>query len=314
MAQLYDMPLEQLKNYKPPLTKQSDFDEFWERSLKQLADVPVSYRLTPYEYPVRGVKVYQVSFPGFKNANIDGWFAIPEGSGTYPGLVLYHGYNWAFDGNLHDTVNWALKGYASLQMLVRGQQGKSVDNIISSSGFNAGWITKGILSPEEYYYRAVYMDAVRAVEVLAAMPQVDKAYIGLTGGSQAAALSGIPRIAVAEYPGFSNFERAIDITPQGPYFEMIEYFRRNSDPKIEKQAKVTLSYFDIMNLAPRIQCHTWIGIGLVDELVPPSTVFAVYNHLVCPKEISVHRYFGHEYIPATVEPKLQLFMKFLQSQ
>jgi len=34
MAQLYDMPLEELKKYKPALTKQKDFDEFWEKSLK----------------------------------------------------------------------------------------------------------------------------------------------------------------------------------------------------------------------------------------------------------------------------------------
>jgi cephalosporin-C deacetylase len=29
MAQPYDMPLEELKNYKPRLTKQDDFDDFW---------------------------------------------------------------------------------------------------------------------------------------------------------------------------------------------------------------------------------------------------------------------------------------------
>lgn len=320
MTQLYDMPLEELKKYKPYPTKQPDFKEFWEKSLKLLAAIPVEYELTPYDYPVRGVKVFRISFRGFESANMDGWFAIPEGTGMYPGLVLFHGYNWAFDGQLHDTVNWALKGYASLQLLVRGQQGNSVDNTIVTAGFNAGWMTKGILSPEEYYYRAVYLDAVRAVEVLASIPQVDAARIGVSGGSQggglalaAAALSDIPKVATAEYPFLSNFERAIDIVPQGPYLELNEYFRRNSDPVVEAKAKKTLSYFDVMNLAPWIKCHTWICIGLVDEITPPSTVFAAYNHLECLKEISVFRYFGHEYIPGTVEPKLELLMRLLQS-
>ncbi|HPU42547.1 MAG TPA: acetylxylan esterase [Acetivibrio clariflavus] len=31
----YDMPLEELKKYKPQLTKQPDFDEFWDKSLKK---------------------------------------------------------------------------------------------------------------------------------------------------------------------------------------------------------------------------------------------------------------------------------------
>lgn len=319
MAQLYDMPLEELRNYKPELTKQSDFEEFWQNTLARLAEVPADYRLTPREYPVKGVRVFQISYAGFENANIDGWLAIPEGSGPHPGLVLYHGYNWAMDGGIHDTVNWALKGYTALHMLVRGQQGKSVDNIVSSTGFVCGWMSKGIQSPEEYYYRAVYMDAVRAVEVLASIPEVDTTRIGVTGGSQggaltlaAAALSKIPVVAASEFPYLSHFERAIDFTPQGPYLELNEYFRRYSDPKIEEQAKKTLSYFDIMNLAPRIKCNIWVCIGLVDEITPPSTVFAVYNHLECPKELEVFRYFGHEYISGAVEPKLKMLMKSLQ--
>ena len=318
MAQLYDMPLEELKEYKPKLTKEPDFEEFWSKSLRKLAEVPVKYELTPYDYPVKGVKVFRVSFLGFENANIDGWFAIPDKEGLHPGLVLYHGYNWAYEGCIHDVVNWALNGYAVMNMLVRGQQGNSIDNVVSSIGCAAGWMGKGILNPDEYYFRAVYMDAVRAVEVLASMPQVDESRIGVTGGSQggaltlvAAALSNIPKVAAADYPYLSNFERAIDVTPAGPYLELNEFFRRYSKPEIEIQAKKTLSYFDNMNLASWIKCKTWICVGLVDELTPPSTIFAVYNHLTCPKNITVFRYFGHEHIPGYVETKLRLLMEEL---
>ncbi|NLD47765.1 MAG: acetylxylan esterase [Clostridiaceae bacterium] len=319
MVQQYDMPLEQLRVYKPELTRQPDFDDFWNKSLEKLAGVPLGYKLTPYEYPVKGIKVFRISFNGFENANIDGWLSLPEGSDTYPGLLLLHGYNWAADGHLHEVVNWALKGYVSLQMFVRGQHGRSVDNVISSEGYHAGWMTKGIQSPEEYYYRAVYMDTVRALEVLSTMPQVDKTKIGVTGGSQggglslaAAALSNIPVVVAADYPYLSDFERAIDLAPSGPYLEINEYFRRYSDPEIEVQAKKTLSYFDIMNLASKIKCHTWVSVGLIDDITPPSTVFAAYNHMECSKEIAVFRYFGHEYIPGAVVPKLKLLMDYLQ--
>jgi cephalosporin-C deacetylase len=179
-------------------------------------------------------------------------------------------------------------------------------------------MTKGILDTKEYYYRAVYLDAVRALEVLAAIDNVDACKIGVQGGSQgggmalaAAALSDIPEVAVADYPFLSNFERAIDMAPSGPFKEINEYFRRNTSPDLEVQAKRTLSYFDIMNLAPRIKCHTWVSIGLVDDIVPPSTVFAAYNHMACSKEIAVYRYFGHEYLPGAVIPKLRTLMKYL---
>lgn len=318
MAQQYDMPLEALKEYMPELTQEKDFDEFWSKSLGELATVPVKYELEPYDYPVKGVKVFKISYLGFGSANIEGWLAIPDSEGLHPGIVLFHGYNWAFEGCVHDVVNWGLNGYAAMNMLVRGQQGHSVDNVISSNGFAAGWMTKGILNPEEYYYRAVYLDAVRAVEVLASMPEVDEKRIGVTGGSQGgaltlatAALSDIPAVAVAEMPYLSHFERAIDITPQGPYLEINDFLRRNSRPEIEIQVRKTLSYIDNMNLAPRIKCPTWICTGLVDEITPPSTVFAVYNHLKCKKDISVFRYFGHEFIPGFLEKKLRVLMDIL---
>jgi len=180
-------------------------------------------------------------------------------------------------------------------------------------------MTKGIQSKYEYYYRAVYMDAIRALEVLADMECVDKGRIGVTGESQgggltlaAAALSDIPVVAVALYPYLSNFDRAIDIAPSFPYQELNEYFRRYSDPEVEKQARKTLSYFDIMNLAPKIKCPVLIGTGLVDEITPPSTVFAAYNHMTCPKEIAVYRYFGHEFIPGFVDKRLRMLMQHLQ--
>ncbi len=319
MLQPYDLSLEELRKYKPALTRQPDFFEFWESTKRELAKVPLEYELQPYDYPAKGVKVSRITFAGFNGAKIDGWFAVPDGPGKYPGLVLYHGYNWAYDGCIHDAVNTALHGYAVLQMLVRGQQGNSVDNVVSSHGHASGWMTKGILSKEEYYYRAVYMDSVRALEVLANMDCVDADRIGVTGGSQggglslaAAALSDIPAVAVAEYPYLCNFDRAIDIAQSMPYLELNEFFRRYSDPSVEERARKTLTYFDVMNLAPEIKCPVLMAAGLIDGVTPPSTIFAAYNHMTCPKEIAVYRYFGHEFIPGFVEKRLRMLMKHLQ--
>lgn len=107
-------------------------------------------------------------------------------------------------------------GYATFGMLVRGQGG-SEDTSVTPGGHALGWMTKGILSKDTYYYRGVYLDAVRALEVIQSFPEVDEHRIGVIGGSQGCVsdcgrkFSDIPKVVAADYPYLSNFERAVDV-------------------------------------------------------------------------------------------------------
>jgi cephalosporin-C deacetylase len=63
--------------------------------------------------------------------------------------------------------------------------------------------------------------------------------------------------------------------------------------KIE-QVFHTLSYFDGVNFAARAKCPTLFSVGLMDEVCPPSTVYAAYNHWAGEKDIRVYEYSHHE--------------------
>jgi cephalosporin-C deacetylase len=320
IVQPYDMPLDQLLTYKPQLTAQSDFTEFWLKTKALLSEEPVGLEISPIDYPVNGLRVYDLCFNGYGGSRIRCWYAVPDRPGPHPGIVYHHKYNYyEFSGGLHDIVNMALHGYCVLGMGVRGQL-RSEDNSVAPYGHAAGWMSKGVLNKETYYYRGVYMDAVRAVEVLASRLEVDPARIGLYGGSQGAALSlvtaaltNIPKVIVAEYPYLSDFRRAINMAQTGYYLELNEFFRQNlaDDPLVEERSLRTLSYYDVMNFAPWVRCPVLVSIGLVDLIAPPSTVFAVYNHLQAPKEIRVYRFFGHEFIPAFYTEMLRFFRNHL---
>lgn len=297
-----DMPLEQLQQYRPPQTKQPDFGAFWKRTLDEALSQPLNEDLEPIPtYPVPEVEVFRASFDGFRAGRCVAWYLRPRDIGfdaSLPALVFYHGYS-GNKGMPHNYLMWALQGYAVLALDVRGQSGESNDGIIYPEGHISGWMTQGIMDPETYYYRGVYMDCVRAAELVAAQPEVDARHMGAAGVSQgggltlaAAALSGRFALAMPEVPYLCHFRRALEMAQQDPYLELSRYFRVY--PEREEQAFRTLSYFDNLNLADRITCPVLMTVGLLDLICPPSTIYATFNHIKSEKKMCVYPYHGHE--------------------
>ena len=56
----------------------------------------------------------------------------------------------------------------------------------------------------------------------------------------------------------------------------------------------TLSYFDGVNFASRARCEGLFSVGLMDDLCPPSTVFAAYNRFKGKKEMVVYEFNQHD--------------------
>lgn len=296
MAQI-DLSLEELRVYRPALTRQPDFQTYWERTLQEAARAPLSAALEEVDYPVDGPHFFRVFYAGWNGARICGWYVIPPGDGPFPVVVVYHGYG-GHKGAIYDLLPWVSARCAVLAVDTRGQSGDSTDPGPYSTGHRTGYMTSGILDPEEYYYRGAFVDCVRALDFVCSRPELDCERIALTGISQGggltlavAALDRRPKAAMARVPYLCHYRRALEISDKQPYWEVAEYL--NLHPEREAQAFRTLSYCDNLNLAPEITCPTLVTVGLQDLICPPSTIFAAYNHMVCEKEILVYPYMGH---------------------
>ena len=313
---LYDKPLAELVTYDPPLTAQPDFDAFWRETLAEAARAPLNVTLREVDYPAVGARVYDLRYDGWRGARIAAWWIVPQGKGPFPALVQYHGYSGS-KAEVHPYLIWALQGYAVLAVDVRGQSGDSPDPGPYSSGHVKGWMTQGILDPQEYYYRGVYVDCVRALDVAASRPEVDATRLGVMGVSQGggltlavAALDRRPVVALPEVPYLCHFQRAVDMAVRHPYLEIAEYLMKYPDR--EEAVWRTLSYFDNLNLAARITCPTLLDVGLQDDICPPSSVYAVYNKICAPKEIKVYRFHNHAAVEAHWVHKLRWAHHYLQ--
>ncbi len=88
-----------------------------------------------------------------------------------------------------------------------------------------------------------------------------------------------------------------------PYTEIPEFLAENV--ALIDAALNTLRYVDCALLARRITAATLISVGLMDDICPPSTVFAAYNEITADKDIVVYPYSGHSVPHAHAEPQLR---------
>jgi cephalosporin-C deacetylase len=296
MAQ-FDIPLSELPAYRPDVAEPADFDAFWQRTLDQNAGLDPVFE--PYDALLPGVEIFDVRFTGFGGQRVAGWFLVPRHTtGPLPTIIQFIGYGGG-RGRPHEWLLWPAAGYAVLVMDSRGQGDGDTPDLPGVGPQHVGLMTRGVLDPEQYYYRRLFTDAVRAVDAAKTRPEVDPSRIVVAGASQgggiAQAVSGLRDDlagAIVDVPFLTCFRRASEITDAYPYRELGDLCATNRD-KID-QVFTTLAYFDGVNFAARGHAPALYTVGLMDAICPPSTVYAAYNRRPGPKELLVWPYNGHE--------------------
>src|SRR3984885_13689990 len=300
---LPDLPLDELRSYQPQLATPADAAGFWSGTLADAARLPVAATFDPVATGLRLVDTFDVCFAGYGGPPIRGWLHLPAvQAGPLPCVVQYVGYGGG-RGLAHENVFWAVAGYAHFIMDTRGEgAGGSVrapPDPEPSGPSHPGFMTRGILDPATYYYRRLYVDAVRAVDAARGNSQVDAARVIVAGGSQGggaalavAALRDDLAGVMADVPYLSDFRRAVSVAERGPYLEIARYLK--TDRRRTEDVLRTLDYFDVASLVRSATAPALFSVALQDEICPPSTVYAAYNAYGGPRRILEYPYNDHE--------------------
>ena len=299
-----DLPEAELRAYRSSQLDPADFDSFWNATLAESrAAAPAGARLEQVEVGLRTIDVFDVTFPGFGGQGIRAWLRVPRGTTTpLPTVVQYQGYGGG-RGRPTENLLYASAGFAHLLVDTRGQgSGWSIGDTPDSGETGPqipGVMTRGIDHRESYYYRRLFTDAVRAVDAARTLEVVDAERIAVLGGSQGGGISlavaglveGLSAV-LAQVPFLCDFPRALTIHDKDPYHEVVRYLAQHRT----KVAHVleTLAYFDGVNFARRATTPALFSVALMDDVCPPSTVFAARNHWGGSADIVEYAFNQHE--------------------
>lgn len=301
----FDLPLAELQTYSPDVREPRDFDDFWRDTLAAARAAGAPPVVTPHDSPFATVDVFDVTFSGFGGEPVKAWLTLPRAiDRPLPAVVEYLGYGGG-RGIPVERLFWSSAGYAHLLMDTRGQgsgwgSGGATGDTHVSGPSTPGFMTRGIEDRADYYYRRVFTDAVRAVDAVRSLPEVDGARVAVTGGSQGGgislAVSGLTEGLVAvmpDVPFLCHFERAIGMTGADPYQEVVRYLAVHRGA--EERVLSTLSYFDGVNFAARATAPALFSVALLDPVCPPSTVYAAFNRYAADdRQIEVYPHNEHE--------------------
>jgi len=275
----------QCSNNKP-----QEFDEYWENAMSDLAKVKPEFNM----YKVDSLQSenrdgYIVEMKSLNDITVRGYYFVPKTDGLHPVILHLPGMGYGFQHhgaflNNRDKV-------AELALCVRNHG--IADEEVPIWGMPGQWGTS-ICEPEKYSYRALNMDAVRALEFLESRPEIDKSRIGCNGGSQGGGLTlmlaGLcnDRISAAAYfdPFPCDIRDVIGIRRivRKELQRFVDYY-----PGCDwETAMRTIDLHDTKHFAEKIKCPVYFSAGLYDDDCPAHIGFAAFNSIDSQKTYKIN--------------------------
>lgn len=277
----------------------ADFDSFWAEARARLArEVPLDARMVRVpERSTAAFDFYRISFATF-GRRVHGYMSVPTDRSKAPFPVDF-GVNAAGFGNWTNDMSGE-KDSIRVQFSVypfepdwkwkeNGLESKykAMDAEVKAKYGAARYCQAGITeSREAYFFYPVILGIDRAVDWVAARPDVDRSRFRYQGTSQGGGfgfyLCGLNRAftrAAFYVPAITDTMGYLAGRQSG-WPQIVE--NNSSTPERRAAAEKWAPYFDAANFASRIACPVRVAVGFSDTTCPPCAVYAAYNEIKVP--------------------------------
>ena len=242
----------QLKNKVISQTMNEDFAAFWSAQIAALRSVPLSFQREKLDLPYdKTFTTYRISFTTHDETVVEALFSVPAGheGEKLPCVARFHGGG----GKKRIYPETVATGVCCFAMDVRSQGGTTIDKADYEVGDTMGSLmSRDLINRDRFYMKNIYLDAVRAMDVIAMQPEVDPSRIVTFGQSQggalsvvASAFSGLSKKCYVSEPSYCCLHNRLDLG-SGVFGAAKDFLRRY--PELTDAALDTLTYFDINNI------------------------------------------------------------------
>lgn len=307
-----------------PFTQEpKDFMDFWKANVKDMEQTPLQYtKEMAKEYCTDKVDCYLVKLQvNRQGQSIYAYLFYPKNAkkGSCPVVLCPPGAGIKTIKEPLRHKYYAENGCVRMEMEIHGLNPRLPQETFKdiSTAFNGrenGYLENGLSNRDNYYMKRVYLALVRAIDLLTSLPEWDGKNVIVQGGSQGGALSIIAagldsRVTqcVANHPALSDMAAYSVKGRTGGY----PHFNRIPGTLTPEKIK-TMAYYDVVNFARHVKCDTYMTWGYNDNACPPTTSYAVWNTLNCPKEALLTPINEHWTSEATERGHLNWILKHLK--
>lgn len=307
-----------------PFTQEpKDFMDFWKANVKDMEQTPLQYtKEMAKEYCTDKVDCYLVKLQvNRQGQSIYAYLFYPKNAkkGSCPVVLCPPGAGIKTIKEPLRHKYYAENGCVRMEMEIHGLDPRLPQETFKdiSTAFNGrenGYLENGLSNRDNYYMKRVYLALVRAIDLLTSLPEWDGKNVIVQGGSQGGALSIIAagldsRVTqcVANHPALSDMAAYSAKGRTGGY----PHFNRIPGTLTPEKIK-TMAYYDVVNFARHAKCDTYMTWGYNDNACPPTTSYAVWNTLNCPKEALLTPINEHWTSEATERGHLDWILKHLK--
>jgi cephalosporin-C deacetylase len=282
----------------PQLSKEPDFDKFWEKSIQDIKKIPIEPEIKDNaKKHTSKFKALSIMYNGFLKTKIRGTLFVPKKNAKVRIVVHLHDYNRYPDKDLIKNLS---DKTAHLFLILRGHdiiEHRSDEETELDKPL--GFIVENIIDLETYYGRSVYLDVYRAVDFLRLINKIDCTKIGIYGkgfgaaaGFFTAAFSGRVGGIVMDSPLFCNLPLSQNTSQSDVAREINDII--NVQKAKKNQIKKNLTYLDVINFSHHITCPVLFVTGLSDMISPPECVMGLFNNIQSEKTVEVYPDAGNE--------------------